>query len=128
MLRDDGLGRPTSEGRLAAEHLVQHAAERIQIASAVDLTAHRLFRAHIGWSAEGEPHPGQPLGSGSGDGVGDSEIGEYGLATFQQNVLGLDVAMNDAVLVGIGQGSEHVDRNTKSVLKRKPLLPRQSLS
>src|SRR5438046_1757656 len=54
-LRHDRLRRGSGERRLADEHLVGHAAERVDVAGGGDLAlAHRLLGAHVVRRAEGE--------------------------------------------------------------------------
>ena len=41
-------------------------------------------------------------------GEGDAEVGDEGLAILQQDVLGLDVAVDDAALVGELEGARRL--------------------
>src|SRR5207237_10063401 len=44
----DNLRRRPGKGRLAGEHLIEHATEAVDVAPAVELLPGRLFWAHIG--------------------------------------------------------------------------------
>src|SRR2546430_10250007 len=46
------LRRRPGKGRLAGEHLIEHATEAVDVAPAVELLPGRLFWAHIGRSEE----------------------------------------------------------------------------
>ena len=60
--RQQLLGGGPDERRLAREHLVQHAAERVQVAPSVQLPAGGgLLRAHVRGRAEGEAGLGEPV-------------------------------------------------------------------
>ena len=63
-----------------------------------------LFRAHVAQGAEQLTGLGSARGRqkvGGGD-VGDAEVEHLGLAGFiDQDVAGLEVAMNDALVVGV---------------------------
>ena len=52
----------------------------------------------------------------------DAEVGDQGLAVLQQDVLGLDVAVDDAALVGEVEGGGDFLRQADGVLDRELLL------
>ena len=90
------------ERRLADEHLVQHAAEAVDVAPGVDvLAAERLLRAHVVRRADGHAGLGQLLAAGLAHRPRDAEVGDQRVAAEQQDVLRLDVAVDDAALVGV---------------------------
>ena len=96
-LGDDGLRDGAGEGRLAGEHLVGHGAERVDVAPRVDVAlAHRLLGGHVGGRAERHAGLGHATAAGLLHGEGDAEVGDQRLAILQEDVLGLDVAMDDA--------------------------------
>ena len=66
-----------------------------------------LFRAHVVRRALGITRQ-CPLGPAHRtDGARDAEVGYYGVGTLEQDVFGLDVAMDDVVAVGIGERLSH---------------------
>ena len=127
-LGDEGLWRHSGEGWLAGETLVQHATERVEITPSVDLPlAGCLLRAHVHRSAQRKTGSGQPLTSCRAHRLGYPEVCQDRFASFQQDVLGLDIAMDDTELVGTGECSEYVAGDAEHVLQREPLLALQPL-
>ncbi len=106
--RGGHVGR-ADERRLTGEHLEQHDAEGVQVGPGIGLVALDLLRAQVSGRAEdgagpGEVHP-ESLGR-----LGDSEVGDLypwhvtALAPVEQHVSRLDVAVDQAGGVGVGQG------------------------
>jgi hypothetical protein len=61
-----------------------------------------LFRAHVAGRAQRDARLREVRRVGrTAHRLGDPEIRQHGLATRQQDVLGLDVAMQDALRVGV---------------------------
>src|SRR5579859_2443412 len=95
---------------LAGDHLIEHGTERKKIGAGVELFAASLFRRHVGDGADGEAGAGEvsgveivscSLGVVAGNEFGEAEIENLCLTAIRdENVGGLDVAMNDAFLVG----------------------------
>ena len=132
-VEDDG-GSIAAEGDDACAHLVEHGAERKQVAAGVEFLALGLFRRHVRDGADGGAWTGQKFeadgGGGLGEGacrsrgicggrgnLGQAEVENLGVpALGDENVGGLDVAMDDAFAVrGIervgdldGQAEQHV--------------------
>ena len=101
-LGNDGLRGGAAEGRLPGEHLVGDGAQGIHVAASADLAlAHRLFGGHVARRAERHAGLGHAAAAGLLHGEGDAEVGDEGLAVVQQDVVGLDVAVDDAVAVGV---------------------------
>ena len=123
-LRHDGLGVGAGEGRLTRQHLVGHRAQGVHVAPGTDVAlAHRLFGRHVGGRAEGHAGLGHAAAAGLLHGERDAEVGHEGLAILQQDVLGLDVAMDDAALVGELEGGRDFLRQADRVVDRQLLLP-----
>ena len=99
---EDRLGGRSGERGLAGEHLVHHAAERVDVAARVEMAVGcTLLRTHVGGRAQREP-----VSSGARPGVhgsGDAEVGEHTSLALQQDVLRLDVAMDDALTLGVSE-------------------------
>ena len=84
------------EGRLTHQHLVQHAAEAVLVGSAVHpLPAETLLRAHVVRGPDCHAGFGELVASSSRDRPRNAEVGDQRMALLQQDVLGLDVAMDD---------------------------------
>ena len=88
---------------LAYQHLVQHTAQGVQIASAVDRLARRLLRAHVGRRAHGSAGLREGLGIHGAHGLPDSEVRHHRVPLVEHDVLGLDVAVHHAAAVGVVQ-------------------------
>ena len=118
------LGRRRGKGRLARQHLVQHAAESVDVAPRVDrrLTQGLLGR-HVGGRADGEPGRRQLRGRGTAHGAGDAEVGHHGVAALQQDVLRLDIAVNEPVVVRMGERIGHLARDAERLVHRAAAAP-----
>ena len=117
------LGGRGAEGRFAAQHLVEHRAERVDVAPAV----HRalgpgLLRAHVLRGAEREAGLGEPGSARLLHRECDAEVGEQRVAALQQDVLRLDVAVDHALGVGVAQRFGHLDRDPDCVGHRELAL------
>ena len=104
----------TLERPRAAHELVEHDAEREDVAARVDVLAEDLLGRHVRGRAERrdvlEPHRARaPTGSSPDDGaLRDAEVEDLHLApAADEDVRGLDVAMDDAALVGVGEAARH---------------------
>ena len=101
MLERHGNRGFTIEGHGAREHFIHHNAHRIQIALFIRHLAPRLLRREVVHAAHGAA-VGIQLGGLGGLQAGNAEIGNLDLPLpVHQYVLGLDIAMNDAVSVGM---------------------------
>src|SRR5207302_8689068 len=112
VVKDDGAGA-ARERELAGGQLIEDAAEREEIASSVEFLAARLFRRHVGDGADGGAGAGEQESFGIaesraveagmmfGEKLGETKIEDFDGAAFgDENVGGLDVAMEDALFVG----------------------------
>ena len=113
------------EGELGRDHLVEDDAQREDVAAPVELLAAGLFGAHVaerahdragdGLDAAAGQGPGEIDGQGGlvGDGLdelGQAEVEELGVAVpGDHDVVGLDVAVEDAGVVGLGQALGDLD-------------------
>ena len=119
-LGDDGLRAGAGERRLAGEHLVGHGAERVHVAPGADLAlAHRLLGRHVGRRAERHPGLRHAVAAGLLHGEGDAEVGDQGGAVLEQDVLRLDVAMDDALAVGVVERGGDLPREPERLVHRE---------
>ena len=59
-------------------------------------------------------------------GLGDAQVGEFGLAVFvEEDVVGLDVAVDHAVTLGLGEGAGHLRHDAQGVGLRQGTIARQ---
>src|SRR3954470_9551580 len=127
MPSDQRLGRTSREWRLSGEHLVQHAPEAVDIAAAVDARiGHALLRTHVGRGAERYAGAGQLLLAECAGGTRDPEVGDQCLAILEEDVLGLDVAVNDAVPVRVVERAGDLAGDSQRVVDRELPLAIQS--
>lgn len=95
-------GWPT-ERRFTRDHLVEHTGEGVLVGPAIDLLlAPRLLRTHVDWRAHDHPRGGE-LFVHVAHRPGHPEVGHHDLVALEQDVVGLDVAVDDALFMGLGQ-------------------------
>ena len=130
LLVGDGDRVLAGERRPPGHHLVHHDAERVQVAARVGLRALRL----LGREVRGGTHHRADLGEvGLGRRVhrpGDAEVGDLHLAVgADQDVRRLDVAVDEAGLVGEAERGRHLARDLGGLHRRDvPLVRRMSAS
>ena len=109
VLVGDGHRGVAGEGRPGGEHLVEHAAERVQVAAGIDRPALGLLGGEVGGGAHDRAGLGQVGLGAPGDGLGDAEVGHLHLtARRDQDVARLDVAVHHPVAVGEAERGGHV--------------------
>jgi hypothetical protein len=95
------------EGDVAREHLEEDDAERVEIALGIDVLAQGLLGRDVVGGAQHAAVRRQPL---LGQRAGDAEVRDLGRALLvDEDVLGLDVAVDDAVVVGGAQRAGDLD-------------------
>ena len=110
--RDRRLRGPRRVRRLAREHLEEHAPQRVDVAPGVDrCLGECLLGRHVGRRADGEPGLGELGGLRSPGCAGDAEVGHQRASAFEQDVVGLDVAVDEVVAVRVGQRLGHLARD-----------------
>ncbi len=101
--------RSAGERRLSGQQRVEHDTETIQIAAFADRFAGGLLGRQELRSANHSPRGRQVL---AGENLGDAEIGQLDDALVgPHNVGGLDIAMDDAVIVDVAEGGANLQGN-----------------
>ena len=126
--RQHAAGPRAREGGRARQHLVHDACQRVLIAAAVHFGARRLLGAHVGGRAERHARGGERVATGLAHGVRDAEVGDHGVAPGQQNVLGLDVAVDDAPAVRVVERLGHFGGDLQRLGRGEPRLAGQALA
>jgi hypothetical protein len=108
LLREHRHQRPFEE-RPSRDELVQHRAERVEIRAAVDALSAQLLRRHVRGRAEERARRGEARAIRR---ERDAEVAELGAALVREpDVVGLEVAVDEPVLVHEGERVEHVARD-----------------
>ncbi len=106
------------ERHVPDEHLVEHDAQRVDVRLAVDVVPERLLGRHVVGGPEHAPVGGQAL---LVERAGDPEVGDLGRAlAVDQDVLGLDVAVDDVARVGAAERAGDLDRVRERLVHRQP--------
>ena len=120
--RDHGRRVVARERRLAGDQLVQHAAERVEVGPRRHLAAERLLRRHVGHRADDHAVHRQPRLL---ERDGEAEVADLGRAVGgEPDVAGLEVAVDDAVLVRVGEPAADALRDLERALDRQRQLER----
>jgi len=119
--RDEQAPVGTGEGRLADEHLVEHAGEAVDVAAAVNVLFRcALLRAHVRRRADREAGCRQAFDvTGTFDCLRDAEVQHQRAVAVDQDVVRLDVAVDDVVLVRIGERVGDLRRIPNGLLERQ---------
>ncbi len=102
--RDDRLRRISGERPPPGEQLVGDDTERIQVSAAVDfLVRYRLLRRHVARRPQRHAcRRDEGRLCGCGHGLGHAEVEQQRVPPREHDVVGFDVAVDDALAVGIG--------------------------
>ncbi len=110
----------TPEWGIALEHGVHDTSEGIDIASAVEFFAFSLFRAHVFGCTADDAAARNLFGTfGAGDDFCESEIDDFNAQmgawiVHDEDVFRLEVAVNDALHVSLGQTPADLKRDARS--------------
>ena len=109
--------RRALKGAAAGQQLVQHRSEREDVGAMVGLLAAHLFGRHVGRRSHHDAGPGAPdrhrrfRRVGVGTQLGQTEVQNLDVAVAgDEDVLGFDVAMDDALVVRSGQTAGDLTR------------------
>ena len=105
MLRNHGQGVVAAEGQAPRYPFVEHDAERVEISAPVQRVSQRLLRRQVENRSHQRPFGRQPRGQAARQ----AEIHQFDRpAGGQQHVFWFEIAMNEAVRVGMRQGCAHL--------------------
>jgi hypothetical protein len=112
------------EGQTTGEHLEAHDRERILVGASVDGLAKRLLRRHVVWRPNDATgfcqSRNRRLVVGHTRCLRDTEIGEQdALVVVEHDVVGLHVAVDDAMSVRVRQGGGSIDKDPRREWHRK---------
>ncbi len=128
VLRSQPIRRGGPEGGHTGQHLVQHTAEAVDVAAAVNPgAAAGLLGTHV---CRCPDHPPDQLGlipAAGADSARHAEVGHHRLASQEQDVVWLDVPMHNAQAVGVGQRARHLGGDLHRVVHRQRTLTREPL-
>ena len=129
VVRHDFLLGATSEGRAPREHLVEHAAQTVDVAATIESPLpDDLLRAHVDRSADRQTGVGQLIPSfalGSRERLGDAEIGYQRMRFRKQDVCRFDVSVDHPAPMSIVQRIGYLARDSRRVRDRKRTLSGQ---
>jgi hypothetical protein len=121
----DHLGGGAGVGRLADQHLVQHAPQRVDVGSRVHRwIAGRLFGTHVRRGSQRETRGGEPSVVVRHQ-LGDAEVGQQRVAAAEQNVLRLHVPVDDALAPGPDEGVGDLTSDRHRLVHRELVLARE---
>ena len=123
MLVNHALHRGPRERRLPGQHLVQDAAQRVEVAAAVQIALPgRLLGAHVRGCADRDAGVGQPIAARGVHGARDAEVRDHRVPALEHDVLGLDVPVDHPAGVRVRQGVGHLPRQRHGLLERQLLF------
>ncbi len=112
---------------MPGQHLVGHGAEGVDIGPVVDRwISGGLLGGHVRRRPHRDPGRGEPARPGLPGSftqrLGYAEVGDQGVVPAHQHVVGLDVPVQDPLVVGIGQRVDHVAQITHRFRHRQLTL------
>ena len=121
--------RAVAEWRPPREQLVRHASERIDVRAVVGVgVARRLFRRDVRRRADAGSCRRERIARRHArrrNGLRNAEVRDGGGAAGHEHVVRLDVAMHDALRVGVLEGTCHIAKNRIHVAQRQRAILRQ---
>ena len=119
MLRDHAHSVVPEERRPAGHHLVEHRAEGVEVGAGVRSTPQRLLGRHIGDCTDHHAVRGH---AAAVQGHRQAEVAQHRRPFGSKpDVAGLEVAVDDAVLVRVVQRQRHLLGRTYGLVDRQPV-------
>lgn len=117
------------EGWLADEHFVRHAGQTIEIALCIELALRgRLLGTHVRGRAKCDSSVREILAARFNDGACDAEIGDDRVSTLEEDVFGLDVAMQDSTRMRMHERVRHFPCDSKCLVHVELRLPAKPIA
>ncbi len=124
------VGVSPSKRHVSGDHLVEHSAQTPYIRACIDVGSFRLFRRHVTCGAYHSAGAGVDHCFSRRLGVGNRNrrAGQLGEAKIEQldvavapdhDVLGLDVAMDDAGFMSCDEGAGGLDGNVQNLIEKQ---------
>ncbi len=103
--RENRLRSRPGERRHACQHLIPDDAQGVDVGAMIRLgIRRRLLRRHIGWRSQRYARGGELLATRRfAHRLGDAKVSDQRVATREQHVVGLDVSVNHAARMRVGQ-------------------------
>ena len=126
--REHRLRRPAAEGGLPRDQLIRQDAPRVHVSAMIHARVGAcLFASHVGGRAECDAHrchAGGAIGRGI-DRLGHAKVRDHRAATGEQHVVGLDVAVHDAVFVRVRECACNLAQQSHRLGERQLAFTRQ---
>ena len=119
------LGRARREWRAAGDQLITERPHGVDVHAMIEVRIRgRLLRRHVRRGSERDPGGREPLTTrGLAQRLGNAEVHDERVPAREQHVVRLDVAMRDAVRVGVGERVHDLHEDLHRVVDRQLAVP-----
>ncbi len=129
---EDGLCRGPVERLLPREHLVADDGERVDVGAGVEVAlADQLLGRHVADRADGHPGVGESRAAvrrrRAHRRARDAEVGEHRVPFLEEDVRGLDVAVDDPHAVREPEGVRHLAQDVQRLTDGEPAVAFQAM-
>src|SRR5439155_302435 len=129
LLHEDRLGGLAVERWDAGEHLIQHDPERVNVRTGVYVLSGGLLGTHVVRGPDHHALGGELAGGRLLRGLRDPEVGhEHVARAIEQDVVGLHVAVHDAVEVRVAECVGYLPRDAGGIPQREALMLLEQLA